>query len=62
MSKYSKLAGRRYRLYEKEKQRHYLFQKLVAFMLWILHALSRAAQQAGVKKHTRVQKVSVELE
>jgi hypothetical protein len=46
----------------KQKQRQDLTQKLVAFMLSILHNLARALQRAQIKKGRRVEKVTVDLE
>jgi len=59
MSKYSKVAARRYRLYTKHNQRQYLIQRLVAFALLVLHNLARALQRAQIKKSRRVEKVTV---
>jgi hypothetical protein len=62
MSKYSRLAGKRYLIYMKQQETHFVIQKLVAFVLMILHNLAKALQFTGIKKARRVEKANVELE
>jgi hypothetical protein len=46
----------------KQQKRHYMIQKLVAFVLMILHNLAKALQFTGIKKARRVEEANVELE
>jgi hypothetical protein len=46
----------------KQQKRHSIIQKLVAFVLMILHNLAKTLQFTGIKKARRVEKANVELE
>jgi phosphoribosyl-ATP pyrophosphohydrolase len=60
MSTYSKLADKRYRQYQWQKQKESLIQEVATLVFHILDALLRTLRDAGITKKRIVQKVSVD--